>query len=78
MVPMSALAQLLFCLEKADQCDDAASTAEAEHAQAIYRALAAHWREIASEIELSEGKESESGQFGPSVVPESENGPTPV
>jgi hypothetical protein len=78
MILMSALAQLQFCLAKADQCDDAASAADAEHVQAIYRALAAHWREIASEIELSEGKESESGQLGPSVAPESENGPTPV
>ena len=56
---MSALAQLQFCLKKADQCDDAASTTGGEHLQAIYRALAAHWREIASEIELAESKESD-------------------
>jgi len=61
---MNASSKLKFCLDKADQCNDAAATAKGEHVQALYRALAEHWCELAAEVGLLEIEASESEQSG--------------
>jgi hypothetical protein len=65
---MSAASKLQFCLEKAGLCDAAAAAAKGEHVQALYRALAAHWRDLAAEIELADSTDSEPEHRGANIA----------
>ena len=72
---MNASSKLQFCLEKAGLCDNAAAAAKGEHVQALYRALAQHWRDLAGEIEFAESTGGEPEQVGAGLAPETEIAP---